>query len=519
MNLFYKNLTIVAILSGVGLMNCKGIKSGMASVGNGNKEEFTRSYKESSDDFPNPERGFYHYSETNLSNFTALDANTLKGYRNLQSVSNADYQIYSTLLFRYYILDNVKNTAIPQSSLDKITADMVAVRAAGIKIIPRFVYTVTQNAGNCPEGFICPPYGDVPKAIVLQHISDLKPVLQANADVIACVQMGFIGTWGEQYYSDYFGDASANGSQQNKLTDGNWADRAEVLRALLNAVPKDRMVQVRYPQIKQRYIYGVTALINAAPLTATEAFTQTEKARIGFHNDCFLSSPNDVGTYVDYGNSNSASDDSETVNAGLRAYKKIDSKYVVVGGETCATFEPANNCEPAGRAQAAFAEMHYSYLNAHYNTKVNNVWQTGGCMDHIKKNLGYRFVLQNAKFPVAVATNSNLAFTINLMNRGYASPFNARPVQLLLRKVGTQDVTALPIAIDIRKWYSGAIKLETAVKIPSNLEKGEYELLLNFPDAYPSIANRPAYSIRLANDEVWEERTGYNKLNHKITVN
>jgi hypothetical protein len=27
--------------------------------------------------------------------------------------------------------------------------------------------------------------------------------------IIACMQMGFIGTWGENYYSDYFGDPSS----------------------------------------------------------------------------------------------------------------------------------------------------------------------------------------------------------------------------------------------------------------------------------------------------------------------
>ncbi|MEB0288880.1 DUF4874 domain-containing protein, partial [Cryobacterium sp. 10S3] len=77
-----------------------------------------------------------------------------------------------------------------------------------------------------------------------------------NADVIACVQLGFIGTWGEQYYSDFFGDASPNAAQ-GKLLDQNWKDRIEVIKAMLDAVPADRMIQLRYPQLKQRYIYGV----------------------------------------------------------------------------------------------------------------------------------------------------------------------------------------------------------------------------------------------------------------------
>ena len=500
------------------LMSCGCSKNGNDSPSE-QEPQPTVTYVESTEDFANPERGFYRYTETHTSNFTVLNANTLAGYRQLQSIQNANYRVYSTLVFRYYVLDDVKTTAIPQSTLDKINADMVAARTAGVKLIPRFVYSITSNAGNCPEGFICPPYGDTAKEYMLQHIADLKPVLQNNADVIACVQLGFVGLWGEQYYTDFFGDPSSNGGQ-GKLLNANWTDRAEIIAALLDAVPKSRMVQVRYPQQKQRFIDGVSAPITAQPLTETEAFSESEKARIGFHNDCFLSGPSDTGTYEDYGNSSSSRSGSASVVEVLKAYKNKDSKYVVVGGETCNnTFTPDNECEPAGKAQAAFAEMHYSYINAHYNNQLNNKWQTSGCMDNIKKNLGYRFVLQNAIFPETVNAGSSLAFTINLINRGYASPYNARPVQLLLRKVGAQDVSILPMNTDVRKWYPGTINLETSVTIPSNLAKGEYELLMNLPDAYESIASRPEYSIRLANNDVWEAATGYNKLNYKIKVN
>lgn len=500
------------------LMSCSCSKNGKDAPQT-QESEATITYVESADDFPNPERGFYRYTETRTSNFTVLSANTLAGYRQLNSIQNANYRVYSTLVFRYYVLDDVKTAAIPPSILANIDADMAAARTAGVKLIPRFVYSISAQAGDCPEGFICPPYGDTSKEHILQHIADLKPVLQVNADVIACVQLGFVGLWGEQYYTDFLGDPSSNGGQ-GKLTDTNWEDRAEIIAALLDAVPESRMVQVRYPQQKQRYIYGVNAAITAQPLTEAEAFSESEKARIGFHNDCFLSGPSDTGTYEDYGNSSSNRRGGAAVIDALKYYKKADSKYVVVGGETCNnTFTPDNECEPAGRAQAAFAEMHYSYINAHYNNQLNNKWQTSGCMDNIKKNLGYRLVLQNATFPDAINAGANMAFTINLINKGYASPYNSRPVQLLLRKIGSADVVVLPINTDVRKWYSGPISLETSVAIPSNLAKGEYELLMNLPDAYESIANRPEYSIRLANNDVWEEATGYNKLHHKITVN
>lgn len=477
-------------------------------------------YTESNEDFPNPERGFYRYSETTSSSFIPLDSNELKGYRQLQSIENANYKVYSTLLFRYYILDNAGNSPISVAVLDGIKSDMKAVRAAGIKMIPRFTYTTATHAGDCPEGGICPPYGDAPKATVLGHIAQLKPIFQENADVIACIQLGFIGIWGENYYSDYFGDPSPNGNQGNVLTDHNWQDRVEVLKALLDAVPSDRMVQVRYPQFKQRFVYGVNSLLGSASLSESEAFTGSDKARIGYHNDCFLSGTNDVGTYEDYGNSSSERNSDASVVNTLRDYMKNDSKFVPVGGETCSdAFSPQNDCEPAGKAQEEFATMHYSFINAHYNNEVNNDWQDGGCMDNIKRNLGYRLVLESAVLPDNAVHNATMNMTLNLNNKGYASPYNARPVQLILRDKESRKVVVLPLDTDIRRWYSGQFSLQLAVKIPADVSPGKYELLLNLPDAYASLSARPEYSIRLANNDVWEENTGYNKLGREVTVN
>lgn len=475
-------------------------------------------YLESNEDFANPERGFYRYSQTTSSNYSVLNAATLKGYRNLQSISNANYQVYSTLVFRYFILDDVKNKDLTPTFLSNVQKDMDAAREAGVKLIPRFVYSVQQTAGNCPEGFICPPYGDAPKNIVLKHIASLKDVLHKNADVIACVQIGFIGTWGEQYYTDYFGDPSSNGSQR-KLLDENWNDRNEILAALLDAVPDSRMVQIRYPQQKQRFIYGVNATINSAALKEEEAFKNTDKARLGFHNDCFMASSNDVGTFEDYGNTSSGRTSSANVVDVLKKYKMADSKYTVVGGETCRVFESISNCAPVGRAEEAFKEMHYSYINAHYNNEVNNKWQTDGCMDNIKKNLGYRFVLESATISKSAQVGGNISFNMSVINRGYASPYNKRPVYLVFRATNSQNFVKVLLDTDVRRWYSGAIKLETSVKLPTELKAGEYDVLLSMPDDYESISNRPEYSIRLANRDVWEANTGFNKLNHKITIN
>ena len=140
--------------------------------------------------------------------------------------------------------------------------------------------------------WVCPPYGDATKARILGHIDNLQPVLEENQDVIAAVQMGFVGIWGENYYTDYFGDSSGNGA--GFLSNANWTDRKEVLARLLAAVPTSRMVQVRYPQKKQKFLYGNAAGTSAAaspPITESQAHDGSDIARIGFHNDCLLGGP------------------------------------------------------------------------------------------------------------------------------------------------------------------------------------------------------------------------------------
>jgi hypothetical protein len=476
-------------------------------------EPTTVAYVASQDDFPNPERGFYHYSDTRASDYTSLDADELATYRTAQTADGATYSVVSTLVFRYFILDMYQAAPLGESFLAKVRADFAAARQAGVKLIPRFTYTTTATPGECPESFICPPYGDASKATVLGHIGQLKPLLQENADVIACVQLGFFGTWGENYYTDYFGDASGN-DDQGKLLDQNWTDRIEVLQALLDATPKTIMVQVRYPQFKQRHNYGINALTNVAALTETEAFSETDKARIGYHNDCFLASADDFGTYEDYGNSSSPRTSANTV---LRKYFADDSKYVVVGGETCSDgYSPQNDCAPAGQAEKEMSDLHYSYLNMDYNNEVNNDWVTGGCMNNIKKRLGYRFALTSGTYSTTILAGDDIDIKLVIENSGFTSPFKARPAQLIFKNTTTGEIVVRTLATDVRRWFPGTNTVEETVE--GDLKTGTWALYLNLPDAAAAIAKRPEYSIRLANKDAWDAATGYNSLNYTLTV-
>jgi hypothetical protein len=276
------------------------------------------------------------------------------------------------------------------------------------------------------------------------------------------------------------------------------------------------MVQVRTPQMKQKFVYGAGAASTANPLTEKQAFDFSDNARIGFHNDCFLASADDYGTFYDYG---SSSTPKTAANEIMRSYFEKDSKFGPVGGETCDdAFSPQNDCAPVGHAEEEMEAMHYSFLNTSYNNRVNNDWDSLGCMGSIKRRLGYRFVLSDASFAQRAKAGEAFSFSINLANKGYASPYNPRPIQLVLRNTETKKEYVINCKEDIRFWFAGQILWKETVTLPSGIAAGKYEVLLNLPDKYTSLSKRPEYSIRLANEKTWEERTGYNKLNTFITI-
>lgn len=474
------------------------------------------SYGISDSDFTNPERGFYIPGGTSAGNFELLNADQLRNYRlSPYKAGKASYLVKASLIYRGYELDIFKDKPLSNEFLNNLQKDFDAVKEAGCKMILRFAYTNTAKGGDCRDEYkICPPYGDAPVAITLHHIQQLKPLLQKNAAVIAVLQEGFIGIWGENYFTDYFGDASMNGV--GIIPDSSWLQRNRLLKALLDALPASRMVQVRTPQIKQKYVYGPSAPVTSGPLTIKEAFGNADKARIGFHNDCFLSTPDDYGTFYDYGSSTQTR---QPANNVLRNYIEGDTKFTAVGGETCDdAFSPQNNCAPAGYAEAEMRRMHYSFLNAAYNTDVNNDWDSSGCMNNIKKKLGYRLLLHSATFPVQAKRGQLLKISMQMENAGYASPFNPRPVQLVLRNMHTRAEYTCNVNADVRYWFTGKISINAPVQLPQHIPAGSYRLFLYLPDADPELAKRPEYAIRLANVGMWQESTGYNNLYHTLII-
>src|ERR1019366_6607100 len=156
---------------------------------------------------------------------------------------------------------------------------------------------------------------DAPLDRVVAHLDQLGPVLRENADVLAFLEAGFIGTWGEWHDS----------------TNGLMGHTREIVSKILEARPPDRMLALRYPRLK-------TDLYGPKPLTPEEAFTAIPKARIGGHNDCFLASTTDWGTW------------SKNV-AAEKAFYHQENLFVPQGGETAISRRTPN---PSSVAKTPF---------------------------------------------------------------------------------------------------------------------------------------------------------------------
>jgi hypothetical protein len=423
-------------------------------------------YKTNPATIPNPERGFYRHSETHAINYIPLVESDLLNYR-LKS--------NNTLLVRVFYLEKFINCAIDQNYLNAMNTDFATIRKAGLKCIVRFAYS-TKTSGVI----------DASKEQMLRHISQLKAIFESNNDVICLVQAGFIGAWGEWFYTSNFGI---------KPNDNDYANRKEVTAALLAAIPQNRMLQLRTPFFKQK-------MYTPNPVSKEQAYSGIDIARLGHFNDCFLSDDTDNGTYKDV--------------ITQYPYLEAETKYVVMGGETCDPNTIRTNCSVA---LSELNKFHWSFMNFDYNEKVIAKFKDNKCFDEINQRLGYRFEMTQGNFPNKLGLKDKLKFDLTLKNKGFATPFNKKEVTLILRNTTDKKVYPIDLNTDPRFWNTNEITtLSFNLDLPGNVTAGNYELLLHISDDDTRLKNRPEYAIQLANMGTWETRTGYNKLLHTIEI-
>ncbi|QBZ97782.1 DUF4832 domain-containing protein [Flavobacterium sangjuense] len=440
----------------------------------------TVNYTASTNIIANPERGLQKYSITAANYATTVGANnlsvaTLNGWKN-----SADKV---TVVYRYFILSAFMTSNINATYLNNLQTDFNNIRTAGLKVIIRFSYSDSEGTqAQQPT-----------KAQILTHISQLSSLLNNNKDVIFSHQAGFIGTWGEWYYTN-----STEFGTEDAISTTQWNNRKEIVDAMLANTPIEIPIQVRYVGIKQT-MYGTTQL------TAATAYQATPNARIGFYNDAFLNNYGDMGTY---------STDNECTNpVGTAEYNYLsnETKYLPMTGET----NGLNPCNSGFRTTGANAiyEMgltNWTTLNRDYHPDFWNQI-TANQYDQILKNLGYRFIINSS---TVTSNGSNFDLNLAITNEGFARPFKQRDVYLVMKNTATNSVTTYIVNTDIRTW-------ENSISITQNFNPGitgTFQLYLWMPDKAPSLSSNSDYSIQFANSGTWESTTGYNNLLQTITL-
>ncbi|MEX2657511.1 MAG: DUF4874 domain-containing protein, partial [Balneolales bacterium] len=317
-------------------------------------------YDQTDEIFPNPERGFYRF-EPGTPTSPPLNPDTLQSYRDQSQ----------TLVFRPYLIRDFIDSDISEEFLDKMREDFQILRENGLKTLFKFRYSTAIGQP------------DAPLERVRAHLDQLAPVFEEYYDVIAVAQAGFVGAWGEWHAST------------NDLTSS--PNMRAVSHKLIDVLPGNRHIQIRYPDSKMRIFSSLE------PIREENAFDGSYKSRTGHHNDCFLASPTDVGTYWEGRYRYPLFDDfrDTLTTEWVKNYVSQETRFTPMGGETCNPRPDAGDRFHCGNALEELDWLNYSFLNWKYSRQILDTWEDQGCMPEVQRRLGYRFAMLDGSFSQA----------------------------------------------------------------------------------------------------------------------
>lgn len=471
----------------------------------------SRTYTESDSDIPNPERGLYKQIDY-----------VFEG--SLPDIKQSDITGFSgSLILPLFVLKDYRYGDDLSAAIPRIKAILGAIRTAGKKAIVRFAYTKSSSSSTY----------DAPLNRMVSHISQLGTVFSEYTDVIYLVQCGFIGAWGEWYYTTYFRDPEApewpdysyydpsRGESVKWYVNDPWwhttqvinfQNRQSVIGALLSAVPSSRQVALRKPAFKRMY-RDAAHFESWTPLDRVS--TGSSNSRLSFHNDVYMIDDADqMGTF----------DTSYDTAMWLQ-----QSAYLAVGGETATINSEMSHYQDYINYRNSLhvadvvnniKQYHISYMHEHPGSYMYQWWDTKGWLPAIKKAMGYRLWLSNLEITGAsLSSGQTVHVSLTLQNTGAAPVINSRPMKLVLLTSGGSATVLTPVGSssssfgDIREILSDNSKqFNFDVTLPRTLSSGD-RLAIWMPDADPNnqqLYNRSEYAIRLANSNMDFVGKGYN---------
>ncbi|MDR1526504.1 MAG: DUF4832 domain-containing protein [Dysgonamonadaceae bacterium] len=405
---------------------------------------------------------------------------------------NADFQSQGdsiTLTQLYIYLTSFWDKDITQAGLDNIQILFDGLRAHNVKAILRFAYSRDNGRIGNGHGGENPGYNRT-----IAHLNQLKPLIQANMDVISVVEAGLIGTWGE-WTPGY--------STENNIS---------IAKTLLGYLPDGYGMVVRYNHIKD----NLKSVLTAAQLT-----------RIGFANDYFTT-----------GLKNCGSSDYCMNDAGYNRVKD-ESFTFYMRGEI-----PYNEGPPWGfdilmnpdTVLKVLKDHHYTTLDITQNFADNiTYWKTVNIYpeklqknniffdeDYFKNEAGeivlrsfYQFVRDHLGYRLNLlntssvrAENGNLTYDLKLNNTGFATVLNPKTVYLVLIDEAGQIAKEIELTgVNPKDWQPFAkgnpVELLThtiAGTVSPAVAPGTYKVGLWIADNQETAHNKAAYAVKFALD-------------------
>ncbi len=443
-------------------------------------------YTATTETTPNPERGWFVFYElkptyfNNSNNWATeklLDDYFKKGYRMIKHIT---------------LLPTVTGK-LPQTYLDQLQAEADLVRKKGMKVFYRFAYNWNHSISRA----------DADEENAKIHLDQLKPFFTNNKDIIAWLEMGFIGNWGEMHTS-FIGH---NVPQTVGLTQSG----KNIVLKVLEVLPKDRFLCVRYPVVLYRNPSSYGSFGFTTPLNTTTAYSGSNQSRLG-------------SWYANFGAG-------DILSYKVPEHKdnwSPETRYLPMSAH-CDHFEDIS-LEPSDWLKEAETFHYVALSNPNVEAHTQDIyqkWVDAGAYQKFENQLGYRFRLAQASIAnTTLKVKDTLVLTMTMYNDGWARPVNPRDIELVIRNKTTKQKYILPVVHanpqENRLWLPGGLEnavLVAKAQLPAGMKDGNYDVLLNLPDRMPSIHTRPEYSIRLANKDILEDSTGYNKLNMTIAVN
>lgn len=421
-------------------------------------------YQEITDTINNPDQGFYRPI------YVSVKEDGVSYNKNIVTDTTQLYHLRIDISAFSQANNETEDKVLTETALSGIDELLSYLQEKNKSAIARFVYDPGLNGASNKE-----PALD----IILQHISQLSPILDQYHDTLTAIEVGLIGPWGEMHTS-----TMANKDVINALID-----------AYLNSTTEIPIL-VRTPKMIYDYL-GITM-----DDIGTYRIESTAKAyRLGLFNDGYLGSSTDLGTY---------SNREKEV-----PWLALQNGHLPYGGEVVIPDSTLHNIE---NCLDEMFQLHLSYLNIEWNYNVIDKWKNSTyteaagadslyygetAFQYIENHMGYRFVLENSILEYDTAV-SQLGIDLSLKNVGFGN-LNRKMNMTLLLESETGEITSMDAG-----QFHGEEKI--TFQTNPNLAEGNYNVYLKLDKG------NDKYALQFANN-LWNEELQANQIGSFSKVN